>query len=91
MMGGTLTEEDVERYVAIRRAKESMPELQSDDPELELEENLEFKVETIEVRSHPAVHIEEMLNTGWNLYHEIVCPPYVILFFSREREKESGE
>jgi len=31
--------------------------------------------------------IQAGLDTGWILYHEVVCRPLVILFFSREKEE----
>ena len=61
-------------------------------------EDLEYKVMIIKLEGPPDFvpmgkeykpideKIENLLNTGWNLYHEIVCPPFVILFFSKERE-----
>lgn len=35
--------------------------------------------------------IEELLNNGWWLTDKIVCPPLVVLIFSRSKEAEENE
>lgn len=61
------------------------------DPEEIEDEDREYKVFTFKFfentsnDTHDEI-IKNWLNTGWNLYHEIVSPPFVILFFSREKE-----
>jgi len=61
-------------------------------------EDLEHKVLTIKLEGPPDFVpmgknwtpteniVEDLLNTGWTLDNHIVCRPFVMLFFSRERE-----
>jgi len=76
------------------------PEYYIDNPiDAEYIEDLVFKVLIIKLEGPPDfvpmgkewqpvdTKIENLLNTGWNLYNEIVCPPFVMLFFSREKEE----
>ena len=82
---------------------ESMFEFRSPVIDLEPEVDLEFKVLTFDFsppRSTAGVtgmierneKIEDLLNAGWQLDNQIVCPPSVTLIFSREKEEvEDGK
>jgi len=66
----------------------------SDEPiDAEYVEDLEYKVLSFRVDGPSFITeaidqtTQDLLNTGWNLYNEIVCPPFVMLFFSREKEE----
>lgn len=80
--------------------KVANPEFETFEPDQVIEfddiayENPEYRVFTFNFDVAPTDEIVrdnaicEWLNTGWHLYHEIVCSPFVMLFFSREKESE---
>ena len=67
---------------------------------VEYVEDLEHKVMMVKLESPPDfiptaiefipidAQIENLLNDGWQIYNDVVCPPFVMLFFSRERNGE---
>lgn len=68
------------------------------EPEVD-EVDLEFKVMAMRLQakrrrmpwasdSIPTKRIEDLLNSGWQLDNQVVCRPFVMLIFSREKERE---
>jgi hypothetical protein len=54
--------------------------------------NLEFDVKTFELHRDVArandAGMRDLLNNGWWLTDKIICPPFVTVIFSREKETE---
>lgn len=94
---GWMTNEKLKKFneEAERRIKAAPPpdtvfqELESEEPEPGLE--LEFKaqhfcMETGMECGTAGAKIEDLLNDGWQIDDKIICPPFVIIIFSRVKE-----